>query len=121
MVGDIPFQFTVTDVIDALAAPTLRVDVKVDAAKVGLKNVDGIYSGKLHAAAFAADDKGRVVGQNLGEVDIKFIADDYREIMDSGINFSITVPRKSSRQVLKIIVYDPATDRLGSKLQRFGK
>jgi VWFA-related protein len=120
-VGDIPFQFTVTDVIDALAAPTLRVDVKVDAAKVGLKNVDGIYSGKLHAAAFAADDKGRVVGQNLGEVDIKFIADDYREIMDSGINFSITVPRKSSRQVLKIIVYDPATDRLGSKLQRFGK
>jgi len=120
-VGDIPFQCTVTDVFDPLAAPVLRVDIKVDAAKVGLKNVDGTYTGKLHAAVFAGDDKGRVVGQNYGEVDIKFIADDYREIMDSGINFSVTVPRKSSRQVLKIIVYDPATDRLGSKLQRFGK
>lgn len=117
-VGDIPFQSTVTDVFNPLAAPMLRVDVKVDAAKVGLKNVDGVYTGKLHAAAFAADDKGRVAGQNWGAVDINFKADDYRQIMDSGINFSITVPRKSSRQVLKIIVYDPATDRIGSKLLR---
>ena len=114
-IGDLPFQFTATDESIALGAPTLRLDVKVDATKVGLKNADSVYTSKLHAAAFTADGKGKVVGQNWGAVDINFKADDFREIMDSGINFSITVPRKSSRQVLKVIVYDPATDRVGSK------
>ena len=120
-IGDLPFQFTVTDESIALAAPPIRLEVKVDATKVGLKNVDGVYTGKLHATAFATDDKGRVVGQNWGAVDINFKADDYHEIMNSGINFSITVPRKSSRQVLKVIVYDPATDKVGSKHLRSDK
>ena len=120
-IGDVPFQFTVTDVFNPLAVPMLRVDVTADAAKVGLKNVDGVYTGKLHSGAFAVDDKGKVIAEIMGVVDINFKSEDYPEILQSGIHFSMTIPQTSSRQVLKIIVYDSGTDRLGSKLQRIGK
>ncbi len=120
-ISDVPFQFTVTNVPNLLTAPVLRVDVTVDAAKVGLKNVDGVYTGKLHSGAFAVDDKGKVVSEIMGAVDISFKAEDYAEIMKSGIHFSMTIPHKSSNQVLKIIVYDTGTERLGSRVQRIGK
>lgn len=120
-IGDLPFTMNAVAGVDPLGPPQIRVDVQVDAAKVGLKIIEGSYDGRLHAAVFSADNQGRVIGQNWGTVDIKFAADDYPEIMQSGIRFSITVPSKASRQVLKVIVYDPGSDRLGSKRFSFNK
>ena len=36
--------------------------------------------------------------------------------MRTGIPFSILAPGRARRQILKVIVYDPENDRVGSKL-----
>ena len=106
---------------DPLGPPQIRVDFQIEAGNIGLKAVDGFYVGRLHAAVFCADARGNYLGDNWGAVDIKFEAAKYPEILRSGIRFSVIVPHKVPQQVLKAVVYDSATDRLGSKLHRMLK
>ncbi len=115
--GDIPFLLSAN--LEPLGQAQIRVDIQVDAGKLGLKNIDGHYIGKLYAAVFAADQKGNAVGDNWGTVDIDFAVEKHSEMMKSGIRFSVTVPYKVVRQTLKIIIYDTDSDRLGSKRHAF--
>jgi len=115
--GDISFRINPVAGFDLLGPPRIRIDFQVDAGNLGLKMTDGVYTGKLYAAVFYGDQRGNYLGDNRGTIDINLDAAEYAETMKSGIRFFIIVPHKTSRQMLKAIVYDPATDRIGSKSQ----
>jgi VWFA-related protein len=115
--GDIPFVFSAN--WEPVGQPQIKVDIQVDAGKIGLKLIDGHYVGKLYAAVFATDSKGNAVGDNWGTVDIDFAVEKYQEMINAGIRFSVPVPYKIAKPSLKIIMYDTGSDRLGSRRHQF--
>lgn len=42
----------------------------------------------------------------------------YYRVLKTGISFSAAVPMKDEKQILKIVVYDEESDKVGSKLVR---
>ena len=115
--GDIPFVFSTN--LEPVGQSQIRVDIQVDAGKIGLKLIDRHYVGKLYAAVFATDSKGNAVGDNWGTVDIDFAVEKYQEMINAGIRFSVPVPYKIAKPSLKIIIYDTGSDRLGSRRHQF--
>ena len=83
-----------------------------------MKIVDGRHVGKLRVTIFYADHKGKYLGGVWKIVGFNLREQIYRQHLDSGIPFSIVVPLKVKKQIRKVIVYDAATDRTGSRLIR---
>lgn len=55
------------------------------------------------------------LGSDWKTLDLNLTEDDYRLIAKSDIPFATIVPFHAPKQVLKIVVYDPLTTRVGSK------
>lgn len=115
-IGDIPFRIRMAEGPDPLGPPQIEVGLQIDAGKVGLKHSGGVYTGKMYAAIFYADAKGKTLGEKWGILDINFPEAQHPEIMQSGITFSVMVPRKAPRQILKVVLYDSASGLVGSRL-----
>jgi len=62
--------------------------------------------------------KGDFLGEDWKVVDLRLQEDTYRQYVESGIPCSIFVPLIQPNQWLKVIVYDPGGDKVGSKLIR---
>jgi VWFA-related protein len=119
--SDVGFSIRTSPGMDPLGPPEIKIDFQVEPGRVGLKIVDGCYTGKLYAAVFSADAKGKYLGENRGIVDISFPQAQYPEIAQSGITFSVLVPLATPGQILKVVVYDVASGRIGSKLHKMQK
>ncbi len=95
--------------------PKTRVSLKIDPARVQFKSADALHKGRLKVTVIYADTKGHDLGSDWRAIDIEVQEDVYREILKWGIPFSTTVPLKMPKQVLKVVVFDPASGRIGSK------
>jgi hypothetical protein len=51
----------------------------------------------------------------MKSIDLDLNESDFAEVKRWGIPFSATVPLEVPKQVLKIVVFDPAAGKLGSK------
>jgi len=115
-IPDLPFQVTTTVVEDPLLAPGIRVDLQVSPEDLELTNINGIYRGELRATIFYADNERNYLGGVWKVVTLNLQEKNYPQFQQSGIRFSIMVPEKTRRQILKVILYDPEADRVGSRL-----
>ncbi len=115
-IGDIPFKVAATSTRDAVGQPQIEVDVAVDAAGVGFKTADDRHSARLRIAIFAIDGHENLVGEDWKIMDLQLQEDTYRKFMQSGIPYSVVVPVNQAGVALKVIVYDPGGDKVGSKL-----
>ncbi len=119
--GDVAFRLNVVPEDDTSGPPRIRVDLQVDAEKLGLKSANGIYTGKVYAAVYCWDAKRRYLGETWGTVDMEFQEATYSQHMQSGVNFTVMVPNIVPGQILKVIVYDLGSGRIGSRLYRMPK
>ncbi len=116
-IADLPFQASATSVADPLA-PRIQVDLKIAPENVDLTVINGVYRGELRATVFYANNNGDYLGGEWKAVTLNLLEENYQKFVQSGITFSIPIPNKAPRQILKVILYDPEGDRLGSKLIR---
>ena len=49
-------------------------------------------------------------------MDLQLREETYRRFMESGMPFAVLIPVTASNQLLKVVVYDVGSDRVGSKL-----
>jgi Ca-activated chloride channel family protein len=115
---DISFEVGVTRVSDARGKPQVKVNLKIDAANVLFKIVGDRHVGRLYVTAFWMDSKGTSLGAETKIIDLNLIASTYQRIQESGIDFDTTVPFRIPGQKLKMVVYDPWSSRLGSRVLR---
>lgn len=115
-VGDIPFKTTAATTTDAGGPPQIKVDLQIDAEKVGFKMVDARHLDSLSIAIFYADKDGKYLGDNWHTVNLNLTEQTYQQVMKTGILFSGLVPQKVPNQILKVIVYDAGNDKVGSKV-----
>jgi len=113
-VRDVPFDAYVS--LDPLPMTRVRVDMYVRPENIGLAVVNGRHAAHLRVTIYYADGAGRYLGEVWKNVDINLTEPNYQFYRLSGIPFTITVPFRVKKQMIKIILYDPQRDRIGSQL-----
>jgi VWFA-related protein len=116
--ADIAFKISTSAGADLLGPPKIRVELQIDAGKLGFQEVDGFHTGKLYTAVFYADDKGKVLDSVWGFLELKLPEDKYQAVMKSGITLPIMVPHKVLRQILKVVICDSGSGLVGSKVTK---
>jgi VWFA-related protein len=102
----------------ANGAGEVVVQMTIDSARIGYKAVEDRHVAALEVSVFCGDAREAVVGEVRYTIDLKLKADMYRRYLHDGIPFNTRVPVKAEPRWAKIIVYDPATDLVGSVVRK---
>jgi len=113
-VQDVPFGATAY--VDPLAPQRIRLDINVMPENIGLALVNGRHAGHLRVTIYYSDGRGRYLGEVWKNVDINLTEPTFQLYRHTGIPFSIMIPFRDRKQMIKIIMYDPQIDRIGSRL-----
>jgi VWFA-related protein len=113
---DIPFTVETVQLEDLNDQPQLEVNIKIDPSGIGFKRTGDLHTCTLHITVFYADKTGKILGY-----DWKTVKDDLNEInlnrvMKEGILYQTRVPIKAEKRILKIVVYNEESNKIGSKL-----
>jgi len=115
-IADIPFTVSTAPVADSFGQPQIKVDLLIDAARIGLTTIEGRHLGKLQIAIYYADAKKNILGELWSKMEMNLSEENYQRILQSGLPFSRQFPLKVPGQIFKVIIYDPGIDKVGSKL-----
>ena len=113
---ELPFKITAGKATSETGQAQIKIDLQIDTAKVGFKTVENRHLGRLRIAIFYADDKGTYLGEDWQTMNLQLEEEVYRRMLRSRIPFSALIPAKSPKQILRVVIYDVGSDRLGSKL-----
>jgi hypothetical protein len=91
---------------------TLTVHVAPDG--IALAARDGLHAGRVEVAYFCGDDDQEPVGELWQTIDLKLKDVTYQQFRKDGLRFVARVPVSGTPKYAKVVVYDPAADRLGS-------
>jgi VWFA-related protein len=111
---DIPFNASAS--MDNLGPVEVRVDVNIKPQNIGLALVNGRHAGQLRVTIYYADGSGKYLGEIWKNVDLNLSEPSYLWYLQSGIPFSIMIPYRTRKQMIKVVIYDPQSDRIGSQL-----
>ena len=115
-IDDIPFRIVTAAAKDAAGQPQVKIDLLIDSTRVGFRTLDDRHTARLRIAIFALEGNGDFLGEDWKVMDLRLQEDTYRQFLQSGIPFSVFMPLFQPRQLLKVIVYDPGSDKVGSRL-----
>jgi VWFA-related protein len=115
-IEDIPFKVILTPAKDATGRPQSKVDLLIDASKVAFGIAGERQTARLRIAVFALDGKDSLVGEEWKTMNLQLQEETYQQFLHGGIPFSVSLPLNKANQALKVVVYDPASDKIGSKL-----
>jgi len=113
--NDIPFKVVTAKATDIQGEPFIRVLLQIQPQKISFRTADGLLRNKLRIAIIYADAKGKGLGSQWQTLDLNISESDSRQFLVTPIPFATVIPQLVSRQVLKIVVYDPLTRKAGSK------
>jgi hypothetical protein len=115
-VSDVPFKVTTEKAKDAAGQPQVKVDLQIDPEKIGFRMVDDRHMGKLYISIFYADSNGNYLGGQWRTMNLDLLEEGYQRLMRSGIQYSAVIPGQAPSQLLKVIIYDTWSDKVGSKV-----
>jgi len=113
--SDIPFRISTAKVTDASGQSPVKVDLQIDPAKIRFTIVNDRHAYRLRVAIFYADAKGNYLGEDWKTMSLQLQEASYQRIMQSAIPFSTMIPLKAPSQILRVVVYDMGSAKIGSK------
>ncbi len=113
---DILFDVSAAEERDAKGRPQVKIGLQINAANVLFKIADDRHVGRLRITVFYADSKGKSLGADWKIMDLRLTEQTYQQMLRRGIPYSTTIPLKIPGQRIKVVVYDPGSVRLGSRL-----
>ncbi len=111
---DISFKLAAVPQNSPGGQPELRVDLQVDPAGVRFRTVNDRHAGELRITIFYSDPKGRLLGEEWKTMEMNLLEETYQRVMAGAIPVSIQIPLADPKQLIKVVVYDPGNDRVGS-------
>jgi len=115
-IADIPFKAMLTPTTDAFGRVQTRVDLLIDASKVAFRIAGDRQTARLRIAVFVLDGKDNLVGEEWKAIDLRLQEETYQQFLRAGIPFSASLALNGPKQAFRVVVYDPASDKIGSKL-----
>ena len=113
---DIRFDVITTGTQDAKGKRQVKIDLWIDAANVLFKTGGDRRVGSLRITAFYLDAKGKSLSADWKIVDLRLTDGAYQQMMQWGISYSTTIPFQTTGRWVQVVIYDPGSDRLGSRL-----
>ena len=95
-------------------ATTLEVEVSIEPAGVTFEEKDGQWLASLELAVVAADNSETIVGEVWEPVDLQLDAEGYTLLKKQNIVCTVRVEATAPPRLVKAIVYDVGTDKVGS-------
>lgn len=117
-VRDLPFKVTLARQKDAAGKPELRVDLKINASKIGFKAENDRHSGTLQIAVFVAGPQDKNLGNDWQTINMDLGEESYQKALRDGVPYSTSIPLRYNVEVLKIVVYDLGGDKVGSTVRQ---
>jgi Ca-activated chloride channel homolog len=104
--SDIPFAISTAEETTSDGLPQVRVDLKIDLGESDSSTPQEDNQCKLQIAIIYCDKKGKILGNDWKRIGIA---------QQKAISYTVAIPLKSDNEILKVIIYDEGTDRMGSK------
>jgi VWFA-related protein len=104
---------------DAKGQSELKLDVKIPFDRIGFTVKDNKHQCRVRVAVFYGTEKGKILGSSGGAIEGVLSDETYERTMKEGYSFSTTVPLKSEKQIMKVVIYDMGSDSLGSQTVYF--
>ena len=114
--SDIQFKVHTAKSQDARSKPQIKIDLVIDLQKVDFVMAGGRHTARLRVTVFYGDSKGKLLGSDWKVVDMRLLDSTYRRLRSSGLSLTLFIPLEVPHPSLKIIVYDPGGDSMGSKV-----
>jgi VWFA-related protein len=109
---DVRFEARSAATTDANNKPTFKIDLKIPAQNIGFSIEEGRYVAKLRIAILVSNNL-KIVTSELKGVNLRLSEETYKKNLETGILFSTTVPQKTEKGTVKIVLYDMTTDLIG--------
>jgi hypothetical protein len=93
---------------------TVRVDLVLDLSSVGFENDGDLRVAELHVAVYCGDAKEKVIGQSQQRWMLRTGDYTLAEWRKNGMDRSVRVAVPAIPKYVKVVVYDPISDRTGS-------
>ncbi len=103
---------------DARGKPQIEVNMHIGPVGIRYETVDNLHVARLDAAVFYGDAKMKYLGEEWQTADLQLQEEDYRQALKSGVTVSITIPLRTPGEVLKVVVCDVWSGRVGSRSVR---
>ena len=92
----------------------LAVEITIDTRRLRFDTVNGREVATLEVALFAGDNRQNLVGELWQKLDLRLKNETLLRASAEGFRHTARVPVTARPRYIKAIVYDPATDTLGS-------
>jgi len=114
VLNDVGIELGEPTVTGSGADRVIALTMRILPGAVSLKQIDGMYVGKLEAVAFCADRKQKVVGELWHTIDLKITEENYQRMMREGISAEIRMQVSDEPRYMKAVLYDYSGDKVGS-------
>ena len=75
---------------------------------------DGLHTGQLEVTVYCGDDKQKVIGETKVGWNLRANDETFAAWLKNGLQRTLRVPVTAKPKFVKVIVYDPISDRTGS-------
>jgi VWFA-related protein len=118
---DIKVEATATLMPRLGVVAQLRVAVHIDATRLSLPTAGSTDIAKIQLRVYVGDDKEALVGDSSEELHITIADADARAaLLRDGISRVIHIPLNGTPKYIKVVVYDPTADLMGTSVERIG-
>jgi VWFA-related protein len=118
---DIALTLNQPDVFPGPGGGELTVSGTIDLSRVKFDKVEDRHNATLDIGIYAGDARERVLGETMKKVELRLLEDSYRTTMAKGVPFSARIAYAGEPAYVKVIVYDYASDLLGSSVVKLKK
>jgi VWFA-related protein len=100
---------------------TAEVSGRIDATRLGwMQSPDGRHRVTLELMIGCVDSRRLLVGEHRQPLVLTVTTEAYEKALAAGINYAVSVPLTGTPRDIKVIVYDPALDLVGSATHAIG-
>jgi VWFA-related protein len=100
------------------AGTEIRVSVTIDPAKLAVTFEEGVHKGLISIAVFCFDEHGQSLANSMQTADLKLADEVWEKIRKSGIPYRVRFPVSAGVRTVRVVVYDPKADLIGSSDRR---
>ena len=117
--SDLPVQAKAEDV-EGSGGKRVRVTITLDGSRLELEKQGERWVGDIDVAVFCGTRDQKVAGTVTQRMTLGMDAAKYAEATTTGITFTVTVPVSERSASAKVVVYQFASDRIGTAVAAIG-
>jgi hypothetical protein len=94
----------------------VKINVSIPSSNIKFIAADSKHSCKLRIAIVYAKESGKIIGSDVKTVEGSIDDDKFQRVLEGGYSYSTTIPMKEPVQLIKVVVLDELSDKIGTRI-----